>query len=161
VPLSVLVGCISPLLDSISQLNVTKQPFSFAFLGHLCKQILNFICNSSNYTEIAEAQISEISLVQHTAIRLVEDHYISLKRPFENCTGVFTATTGLPCGHKVQEVKELGISFLPEDFHLHWHWDRYTAPSEPILQPLRVISYTLLIDPTVLDGYLLALRLQK
>jgi hypothetical protein len=85
--------------------------------------------------------VSAILRTRNTAIRLVEDQYFSLKRPFEACTGVFTATTGLPCGHRVQEAKELGISFLPEDFHLHWYWERYTAPSEPILQPLRVVSY--------------------
>jgi hypothetical protein len=82
------------------------------------------------------------SYITNTGIRLVEDHYISLKRPFETCIGVFTTTTGLLRGHEVQEVRELGLSFLPEDFHPHWQWDRYTAPSEPILQPLRVISYT-------------------
>lgn len=82
------------------------------------------------------------SYITNTAIRLVEDHYISLKRPFQTCTRVFIAITGLPCGHRVHEAKELRVSFLPGDFHPHWHWDRYIAPLEPLLEPLRVVSYS-------------------
>jgi len=33
-----------------------------------------------------------------------------------------------------------GLVLQPADFHLYWHWDRYTAISLPILEPLRVIS---------------------
>ena len=31
---------------------------------------------------------------------------------------------------------------MPEDFHKHWYWDRYSEPSELILDPLRVITHT-------------------
>ena len=31
---------------------------------------------------------------------------------------------------------------MPEDFHKHWYWDRYSEPSELVLDPLRVITHT-------------------
>jgi hypothetical protein len=49
-------------------------------------------------------------------------------------------TTGLPCAHKVEDTRELGLQ--PQDFYVHWFWDRYSGLAPPILEPLRVISYT-------------------
>ena len=49
-------------------------------------------------------------------------------------------TTGLPCAHKVEDTRQLGLQ--PQDFHAHWFWDRYSGLALPILEPLRVISYT-------------------
>jgi hypothetical protein len=53
---------------------------------------------------------------------------------------VFSTTTGLPCAHRIEDIRELGISLLPSDFHLHWYWDQYLGLPEPILEQLRVIS---------------------
>jgi hypothetical protein len=61
-------------------------------------------------------------------------------RPFTPCTGVFTATTGLPCAHLVDSRKEVGQVLLPDDFHLHWYWERYSGLHTPILEPLQIIS---------------------
>jgi hypothetical protein len=75
------------------------------------------------------------------ALRKVHSNYISAKRPLQSCTGVFTATTGLPCAHRVDYIQEEGLSLLPDDFHPHWYWDRYSALPEPLLEPLCVITY--------------------
>jgi hypothetical protein len=75
------------------------------------------------------------------ALRLVQDHYIHAKKPLGPCTGVYTATWGLPCAHQLERAKELGISLLVEQFHKHWYWDRDSAPFEPTLEPLRVVTY--------------------
>jgi hypothetical protein len=64
----------------------------------------------------------------------------ALKKPLDPCTGVYTITTGLPCAHKVEDTRQLGLQ--PQDFHAHWFWDRYQQLAPPILEPLRVISYT-------------------
>ena len=75
---------------------------------------------------------------------------------------MFTTTTELSCGHKVLAVKELGISFVLEDFHTHWHWDRYIQPAEPVLEPLRVISYTVaFLESRVPEDCPQVLKLQK
>src|SRR5262245_57936829 len=75
-------------------------------------------------------------------LRLVQKHYECAKKPLEPCTGVYTTTWGLPCAHKLEEVREQGVSLLPEQFHKHWYWDRDSTPSEPTLEPLRVITYS-------------------
>ena len=78
-----------------------------------------------------------------TALRLARDNYIFTEKPLKSCTGVYTATTGIPCAHKIEDIREQGISLLPKDFHVHWHWDRHlTALAPPILEPLQVISYS-------------------
>jgi hypothetical protein len=64
----------------------------------------------------------------------------ALKKPLDPCTGVYTMTTGLPCAHKVEDTRQLGLQ--PQDFHAHWFWDRYQQLAPPILEPLWVISYT-------------------
>ena len=48
------------------------------------------------------------------ALRQVHSNYTSAKRPLQPCTGVFTATTGLPCAHQVDYIRE-GLSLLPHD----------------------------------------------
>ena len=75
-------------------------------------------------------------------MRKVHSNYTGAKRPLQPCTGVFTATTGLPCAHRVDYIREEGLSLLPDDFHPHWYWDRYSGLPEPLLEPLRVITYT-------------------
>ena len=75
-----------------------------------------------------------------TALRLVQDHYDLSERPFKPCTGVFNTTTGLPCAHMVEDIRERQISLLPEHFHKHWYTDRYTDIPMPILEPLHNIS---------------------
>lgn len=77
-----------------------------------------------------------------TALRKAHTNFISANRPFRPCTGVFTATTGLPCAHKIDEYREHKVSLRPSDFHLHWYWDRYIALSAPTLDPIRVITYS-------------------
>jgi hypothetical protein len=49
------------------------------------------------------------------------------KKPLDSgCTQVFTTTTGLPCAHKIHEKKSLNLGLTKDDFHPHWHWDRYS-----------------------------------
>ena len=76
-----------------------------------------------------------------TALRQVHSNYTSAKRPLQPCTGVFTATTGLPCVHRVDYIREERLSLLPDDFHPHWYWDRYSGLPEPLLEPLHVVTY--------------------
>jgi hypothetical protein len=56
-----------------------------------------------------------------TALRLVQEHYTSANKPLRPCTGVYTATWGLPCAHQLDRAKELGLSLLLEHFHEHWY----------------------------------------
>ena len=76
------------------------------------------------------------------ALRKAHANYTQKKRPFEPCTGVFTATTGLPCAHKIDDYRRLQVSLIPSDFHPHWYWDRYIALSVPTLEPIRIVSFT-------------------
>jgi hypothetical protein len=76
------------------------------------------------------------------ALRLAQDHYILAEKPLKLCSGIYTATTGLPCVHRIEDIRGQGGSLLPEDFHKHWYWDRYSEPSDLILEPLRVITHT-------------------
>ena len=46
------------------------------------------------------------------------------------------------CSYRINDIRVQGGSLLPEDFHKHWYWDRYSEPSELILDPLRVITHT-------------------
>ena len=50
-------------------------------------------------------------------------------------------TTGLPCAHKIDDIRQLRGRLLPSDFHPHWYWDRYSGLPEPLLEPLCVITY--------------------
>jgi hypothetical protein len=82
-----------------------------------------------------------------TALRLVQDNYNSAikakskpSEPLKPCTGVFNTITGLPCAHQIQDIRNQGISLLPEHFHKHWYWDRYLDLPEPTLEPLRTIT---------------------
>ena len=75
------------------------------------------------------------------ALREVRRHNISLKRPLEPCTGVFTRTLGLPCAHVIDQRKTLGLGLVPDDFHPHWFWTRNSLVLQPpILEPLQIIS---------------------
>ena len=74
-------------------------------------------------------------------LRQVHANYTSAKRPLQPCTGVFTATTGLLCAHRVDYIQEEGLSLLPDDFHLHWYWDRYAGLPKPLLEPLCIVTY--------------------
>ncbi|KAJ8103404.1 hypothetical protein POJ06DRAFT_188279, partial [Lipomyces tetrasporus] len=76
------------------------------------------------------------------ALRLAQEHYILAKKPLKPCSGIYTATTGLPCAHRIEDIRGQRGSLLPEDFHKHWYWDRYLEPSELTLDPLRVITLT-------------------
>jgi hypothetical protein len=80
--------------------------------------------------------------ITNAALRLVESNYTSTVRPFKPCTGVFTTTTGLPCIHRIEDIRDTGDSLRPSDFHGHWHWDRYSDLQEPTLDPLRIVSYS-------------------
>jgi hypothetical protein len=84
------------------------------------------------------------SKITVTALRLARDNYILTEKPLKPCTNVYSTTTGLPCAHKIEDIREQGLSLLPRDFHAHWHWDRYPPLSLPpvILEPLQVISYS-------------------
>jgi hypothetical protein len=80
--------------------------------------------------------------ITNTAIRLANSNYTSVARPLKPCTGVFTTTTGLPCVHTIDKIREDGDSLLPSHFHKYWHWDRYLDLAEPVLEPLRIVSYS-------------------
>jgi hypothetical protein len=77
-----------------------------------------------------------------TALRLAHSNFLCTARPLKPCTGVFKATTGLPCVHKIDDIRYAKESLYPSDFHRHWHWDRYLSLVEPVLEPLRIISYS-------------------
>lgn len=87
-------------------------------------------------------QGSNSTSVTATALRKAQDNYANSKGPLEPCTSVFTTTAGLPCAHKIDDIRQLGRSLLPSDFHPHWYYNRYSAPPNPILGLLRMISYT-------------------
>ena len=78
--------------------------------------------------------------ITFTALRKAHANYTEKERPLGACTGIFTATTGLPCAHRVDNVRRLGVSLLPSDFHTHWYWDRYTELSAPTLEPIRTVT---------------------
>ena len=80
--------------------------------------------------------------ITNAALRLVNSNYTSTARPFKPCTGVFTTTTGLPCVHRIEDIRDAGGSLQPSDFHGHWHWNRYSDLQEPTLDPLRIVSYS-------------------
>jgi hypothetical protein len=69
-------------------------------------------------------------------------YYNSAEKPLKECTGVFTTITGLPCAHTINDRRAAGLVLQPADFHLHWHWDRYSVITLPILEPLQIISRT-------------------
>jgi hypothetical protein len=68
------------------------------------------------------------------------------KRPYKECTGIFTRVTGLPCAHLYDRRRDTG-GFIPEDFHRHWFWDHnsiavpYRDPST-IQPPNLPVAYT-------------------
>ena len=51
------------------------------------------------------------------------------------CTGVFTATIGLPCAHVVRDRLKINSSLHPDDFHTQWRLDRRAdlPPIDPAL----------------------------
>jgi hypothetical protein len=78
--------------------------------------------------------------ITFTALHKAHANYIEKERLLGACTSIFTATTGLPCAHRVDNVRRLGVSLLPSDFHIHWYWDRYTELSAPTLEPIRTVT---------------------
>jgi hypothetical protein len=80
--------------------------------------------------------------ITNAALRLAQEHYVLSNKLLKACSGVYCATTGLPCAHRIEDVRGQGVSLLPSDFHKHWYWDRYSEPSVLILDPLRSISNT-------------------
>jgi hypothetical protein len=79
--------------------------------------------------------------ITNTALRLADLNYQSAEKLLKPCTGVFKRTTGLPCAHRIDDIRYAKESLYPSDFHGHWHWDRYSEPVELVLEPLRVVSY--------------------
>src|ERR1700712_5217823 len=91
--------------------------------------------------DLDQAQYSAcFGYITIVALRKAHANFTQKARPFKPCTGVFTATTGLPCAHRIDDVRVLGVSLLPSDFHTHWYWDRYTALSEPTLEPIKTVT---------------------
>jgi hypothetical protein len=62
------------------------------------------------------AYYSQITTV---ALRLAQEHYILADKPLKPCSGIYTATTGLLCTHRIEDIRGQGGSLLPEDFHKH------------------------------------------
>jgi hypothetical protein len=56
-----------------------------------------------------------------TIVALYKAHanFTQKARPFKPCTSVFTATTGLLCVYRINDTRQLGVSLLPSDFHIH------------------------------------------
>jgi hypothetical protein len=64
-----------------------------------------------------------------------------MKEPLEPCSGVFLRTIGVLCAHIVRNRREVGLGLTPDDFHLHWWWNRFQRDLDPpILEPLQLIS---------------------
>jgi hypothetical protein len=82
------------------------------------------------------------SSITTVTLRLAQEHYVLAEKPLKACSGVYKATTGLPCAHQIEDIRGHGGSLLPEDFHKHWYWDRYSEPSDLILDPLCIITHT-------------------
>ena len=56
-------------------------------------------------TELGRAQYHAcFSYTTATALRLGHTNYIDSKKPLEPCTGVYRATTGLPCAHQINDI---------------------------------------------------------
>ncbi len=80
-------------------------------------------------------------LVTNGALWLVEDHRSKNAKSINTkaCSGVFTRTMGLPCAHTCVQRLAAGQSLGINDFHLHWHWDRYNnsvRQQSSVLEPL-------------------------
>ena len=61
--------------------------------------------------DLDQAQYSAcFGYITVVALRKAHSNYTQKERPFKPCTGVFTATTGLPCAHKINENREFRIS---------------------------------------------------
>src|SRR5258707_715395 len=80
--------------------------------------------------------------ITNTALWLADINYTSSVKPLKPCTGVFKVTTGLPCAHRINDIRYTGDSLRPSDFHGHWHWDRYLDVLELTLDQIRVINYS-------------------
>jgi hypothetical protein len=44
------------------------------------------------------------SQITTVALRLAQEHYILAKKPLKACSRVYTATTGLPCAHRIKDI---------------------------------------------------------
>ena len=55
--------------------------------------------------------------ITNTALRLADANYTSSVKPLKACTGVFKATTGLPCVHRIDDIRYAKESLYPIDFH--------------------------------------------
>src|ERR1700722_10024721 len=82
-------------------------------------------------TDIARELYNQvIGIVTIPAIRLVEKHRTKMMAlPPQPCSGVFTATMGLPCVHKCINIIQSKSSLTVNDFDAQWYWER------PIIQP--------------------------
>ena len=86
------------------------------------------------------------------AIRKIDAQYellVDLTTAVPACTGTFTASTGLPCNHKIQErLYEAKGCVLLEDVHPHWWFDR-VASFENIehLNPLLLVQEPEVVRP--------------
>ena len=64
--------------------------------------------------------------------------------PLGPCSGVLTATMGIPCAHLLQNRLFNGEVLTPDDFHPHWHLQRDpTRVERPPIDPLLQI-----VEPT-------------
>ncbi|KID81747.1 transposase [Metarhizium guizhouense ARSEF 977] len=73
--------------------------------------------------------------VSHEALRKVEEQRKRLlKNELPDCTGVFTATFGLPCAHVLEPLFHQDQPLQLQHFHTHWHLQRGGTP-QLILEP--------------------------
>ena len=84
------------------------------------------------------------------ALRKVLVHYNDLSKitPFPTCTGVFTHTLGLPCGHKLREAIDTEQPLNLWSVHSHWYFQPLEQPSERL-----AYSHELFIqDPPIIQS---------
>lgn len=75
--------------------------------------------------------------VSHEALRKVEAQRKRLQQDrLPTCTGVFSATLGLPCAHTIEPLLREEQPLQLHHFHTHWHLQREGSP-QLLIEPRR------------------------
>lgn len=75
--------------------------------------------------------------VSHEALRKVEAQRKRLQQDrLPACTGVFSATLGLPCAHTIEPLLQQAQPLQLHHFHTHWHLQREGNP-QLLIEPRR------------------------
>jgi hypothetical protein len=88
-------------------------------------------------TELSQALYSVVfGWISSQGLRLVEAQR-KRQKPLPPCTQSFTRSTGLPCAHRLQELRR---PLLLTDFHPHWRLERGLEAPQLILEPRQQID---------------------